>query len=313
MPPAQQPPADRGLDPQALLAIRDLELRARVVVEGLWAGLHRSPFSGFSVEFTEYRQYSPGDDLRYLDWRVLARTDREYVRKFEDETNLRCQLLIDHSRSMEFGSGDFSKADYARTLAASIGYLLLQQRDMVGLAMFADRLANYLPARWRPGHLRRLLGILDMPFQVGATRIGTALQDVARLWRKRSLVVIVSDLLSPVEEWDESLGHLVAAGHDVRVIQILDPVELTLDYGRASVWEDLESGRQLFLDPVQAGKAYRAKFDAHQASVHSALERRGVPHQVAQTDMPFDFVLLEWIQRSGAHGISASRSRKARK
>jgi uncharacterized protein (DUF58 family) len=313
MPPANQPPADRGLDPQALLAIRDLELRARVVVEGLWAGLHRSPFSGFSVEFTEYRQYSPGDDLRFLDWRVLARTDREYVRKFEDETNLRCQLLIDHSRSMEFGSRDFSKADYARTLAASIGYFLLQQRDMVGLAMFADGLANYLPARWRPGHLRRLLGILDTPFEVGATRIGAALQDVARLWRKRSLVVIISDLLSPVEEWDESLGHLVAAGHDVRIIQVLDPVELTLDYGKPAVWEDLESGRQLFLDPKQAGKAYREKFDAHQANVRTVLERRGVPHQVARTDTPFDFVLLEWIQRSGAHGISASRSRKARK
>lgn len=313
MPRSNEPPADRGLDPQALLAIRDLELRARVVVEGLWAGLHRSPFSGFSVEFTEYRQYSPGDDLRYLDWRVLARSDREYVRKFEDETNLRCHLLVDHSRSMEFGSRDYSKADYARTLAASLGYFLLQQRDMVGLAMFADGLAGHLPPRWRPGHLRRLLGILDRPFEVGATRIGGALRDVARLWRKRGLIVIISDLLAPVEEWDESLGHLVAAGHDVRVIQVLDPAELTLDYGRSAVWEDMESGRELYLDPKQAAEAYRERFDAHQTAVRRALDGRGVSHQIASIDTPFDFVLLEWIQRSGVHGLAASRSRRVRK
>lgn len=127
------------------------------------------------------------------------------------------------------------------------------------------------------------------------------------------MVVIISDLLSPVEEWDEALGHLVAAGHDVRVIQILDPVELSLDYGRAAVWEDLESGKKLYLDPKQAGKAYREKFDAHQALVRSTLERRGVSYQVASTDSPFDFVLLEWIKSSGAHGRSASRSRKVRK
>ncbi|MCB1122986.1 MAG: DUF58 domain-containing protein, partial [Verrucomicrobiae bacterium] len=142
------------MDPKALLAIRDLELRARVVVEGLWSGLHRSPLEGFSVEFTEYRQYSPGDDLRYLDWRVLARTDREYIKKFEDETNLRCHILLDTSRSMLFGSLDYHKFDYARTLAATLAYFLLHQRDIVGLSLFDSEVRDYIPARWRPGHLR---------------------------------------------------------------------------------------------------------------------------------------------------------------
>ncbi|MFL3659703.1 MAG: DUF58 domain-containing protein, partial [Opitutales bacterium] len=151
--------SNTGIDPQALLAIRDLELRARVVVEGLWSGLHRSPLQGFSVEFTEYRQYTQGDDLRYLDWKLLARTDREFIKKFEDETNLRCMILLDASRSMQFGSDGVSKAEYARTLAATFAYFLLKQRDVVGLALFDSELREYLPARWRPGQFRRLLAL----------------------------------------------------------------------------------------------------------------------------------------------------------
>jgi uncharacterized protein (DUF58 family) len=296
-------PSVRGLDPQTLLAIRDLELRARVVVEGIWAGLHRSPFSGFSVEFTEYRQYVAGDDLRYLDWKVLARSDRHYIRKFEDETNVRCEMLVDHSRSMGFGARDYSKADYARTLAASLGYFMLQQRDMVGLALFADGLAQYLPARWRVGHLRRLLAALEPNPEGGATDLGRALDDVARLWRKRSLVLILSDLLAPVDQWDPALGRLVAAGHDVRVLQILDPVELTLEYGEAAEWEDAESGQHLYLDPSAARRGYLERFNAHQDGVRRALERRGVPYQLATTDQPIDVVLVNWIERSSrGHG-----------
>src|SRR5471030_2983149 len=141
---ALQLPPPRGIDPQALFAIRDLELRARIVVEGLWSGLHRSPFAGFSVEFTEYRQYAPGDDLRFLDWKLLARSDRHYVKKFEEETNVRCLILVDTSRSMMFGSKGWTKADYARTLAATFALFLHQQRDVVGLGLFADEMVDYI-------------------------------------------------------------------------------------------------------------------------------------------------------------------------
>lgn len=299
--------APRGLDPQTLLAIRDLELRARVVVEGLWSGLHRSPFAGFSVEFTEYRQYVAGDDLRYLDWRVLARTDREYVRKFEDETNLRCHLLVDHSRSMTFGSRGVTKADYARTLVASLAYFLLQQRDMVGVALFGSELMDHLPARWRPGHLRRLLGVLEREHPLGETRLDRALESAARLWRKRGVVVLVSDFLGPLEPWRQPLATLVAAGHDVRAIQVLDPAEITLEFGRAAEWHDLESDRRIFLDPMQARESYRQRFASHAAAVRAAFDAVGVPFQVATSERPIDLVLLEWLRRSQPRGRATKR------
>src|SRR5215204_484194 len=144
------------LDPAALMRIKNLELRARVVVEGFLSGLHASPYHGFSAEFTEYRQYSPGDDLRYLDWRVLARTDRHFLKKFEEETNLRCFLLVDSSRSMKFGSRTVTKADYARTLVATLAWFLHQQRDVVGTALFDEHVHDVVLPRWRAGHLRHV-------------------------------------------------------------------------------------------------------------------------------------------------------------
>lgn len=309
MPP--QPATPRGLDPRALLAIRDLELRARVVVEGLWSGLHRSPFSGFSVEFTEYRQYVAGDDLRHLDWKVLARTDREYLRKFEDETNLRCHVLFDQSGSMAFGSLGYPKSEYARTVAATLGCFLLQQRDMVGVTVFSDRLAEHLPARWRHGQLRRLLLALEHARPGTRTRLDLALDDAARLFRKRSLVVLLSDLLSPVEEWAPALGRLLAGGHDARVLQILDPAELSLDFGRAGLWRDLEGGRELYLDPAQARDHYRARMGEHQQAVRRALDERGVPHQLITTDQPLDLALLEWLRRHAGRARRVRRQRGA--
>src|SRR6186713_2068155 len=151
------------IDPQALMTIRSLELRARAVVEGFWAGLHRSPYHGFSVEFTEYRQYTPGDDPRHLDWRVFARSDRFFIKKFEDETNLRCHLVVDQSRSMSFGTPGWTKAAYAATLAATLARFLHLQGDAVGLLSFDQGVRDYLPARHRAGHLRQLTLALDKP------------------------------------------------------------------------------------------------------------------------------------------------------
>jgi uncharacterized protein (DUF58 family) len=304
--PTSTPPA-RGIDPQALLAIRDLELRARVVVEGLWGGLHRSPYSGVSVEFTEYRQYSPGDDLRHLDWKVLARADREFVKKYEEETNLRCLFLVDTSRSMLFGSRGWTKADYARTLAATFALFLHQQRDVIGLAMFADGIADYIPPRYRPGHFRRLVAALDREPSGRDTNLAHALEQAALLSRKRSLIFILSDFLSPVAQWEGALGHLAAARHDVRAVQVLDPAEQTLEFGSAAVWEDLETGKQIYVDPQQARAAYKEKLAAHQAEVRAAFDTRGVAHQVVTTDQPFDFALLELIQPHGAARRFATR------
>ena len=300
-----------GIDPAALLAIRDLELRARVVVEGLWSGLHRSPLEGFSVEFTEYRQYSPGDDLRYLDWRALARTDREYIKKFEDETNLRCHIVLDTSRSMLFGSLSYTKADYARTLAATLAYFLLHQRDVVGLSLFDSEVRDYLPPRWRPGHLRLLLTKLERQPEGRKTNLGHALEEVAMLIHKRSLILLVSDFLTSPDEWQTELGHLVAMRHDVRAIQVLDPAELSLEFGSAAQWEDMESGERLYIDPQVARKEYLERLEVHQSKVKQALDERGVSFQTVSTDTPLDYVLLHMIQRSN-RGRNMARTNPGR-
>src|SRR5260221_7567277 len=165
--PSSSFPANRKggslVDPLTLMSIKNLELRAKIVVQGFWNGLHRSPYHGFSVEFSEYRAYTPGDDPRYLDWRLYGRSDRYYIKKFEDETNLRCHMLLDQSRSMDFGSVDYTKTDFARTLAATLGYFLYLHGDAVGLLSFSQAVREYLPARHKPGHMRRLFLAMERP------------------------------------------------------------------------------------------------------------------------------------------------------
>jgi len=171
------------ISPKALMSIRNLELRARVVVEGFWNGLHRSPYHGFSVEFSEYRQYAEGDDPRYVDWRVFARSDRYFIKKFEDETNLRCYLLADNSRSMGFSSLSYTKAEYAATLAATLAYFLYLQGDAVGLLTFDEQIREYLPARHRTGHLRHLMLALEQPAVGRATDLTSPLKRIIEVVR----------------------------------------------------------------------------------------------------------------------------------
>src|SRR5438552_1961025 len=187
------------IDPQTLMSIKNLELRARVVVEGFWHGFHRSPYHGFSVEFTEYRQYSPGDDPRYLDWRLFGRTDRYYIKKFEDETNFRCYLLVDNSRSMGFGSLSYSKAQYSNTLAATLAYFLHRQGDAIGLLTFDEHIRDYFPARNRRGHLRHLMLALEQPGAGAATDLGAPLKRMAEIVTRRGLMVLISDLFASIE------------------------------------------------------------------------------------------------------------------
>ena len=218
--------ASHFLDPAALMSIRNLELRARSVVEGFWHGLHRSPYHGFSVEFTEYRPYTPGDDPRYLDWKLVGRTDRYFIKKFEDETNLRCHLLVDNSRSMTFGSRGYSKTDYARTLAATLAWFLSHQGDATGLLTFDESVREYLPARHRPGHLRQLMLALEKPASGAATDLVAPLRRMAELVRKRGLIVLISDLIDDPAETLKSIRLLGSHGHDVIVFQIRDASEV---------------------------------------------------------------------------------------
>ena len=299
---AASPAARTMLDPKALLAIRNLELRARTVVEGFWHGIHRSPYHGFSVEFTEYRPYAQGDDPRYLDWRLVARTDRYFIKKFEDETNLRCSLLVDGSRSMNFGSGGYTKADYARTLAATLAYFLSHQGDATGLLTFDEQVREYLPARNRPGHLRHLMLALEKPAHGSSTDVAAPLRRIAELVRKRSLIVLISDLLAPIESLATSLALLTASRHEVVVFQVFDPAERTFDFDQAARFLDMESGRDLFLDPSLARAEYVRRFEAHMESVRGTCEGLGISHVLLDTSKPLEFALFDFLKARSMRG-----------
>ena len=206
------------------------------------SGLHRSPYHGFSVEFTDYRQYSPGDDLRHLDWKLLARSDRKYLKRFEDETNLRCYLLVDLSRSMSFGTHEFNKAEYAKTTAATLAYFLSSQRDAVGIITFDEAISDVLPPRFRPGHLRRLMMCLERSTAGKSTDVSRPLEQIAQTVTKRGLIILISDLLAPTEELTRQLGYLRSLGHDVILLRILDPAEVNFSFATASMFQDLETG-----------------------------------------------------------------------
>ena len=290
------------VDPKALMAIRNLELRARVVVEGFWNGLHRSPYHGFSVEFTEYRPYSPGEDTRYLDWRLYARSDRYYVKKFEDETNLRCHLLVDQSRSMSYGSLSYSKSDYARTFAATLAWFLNAQGDAVGLFTFDERVRDYFPARHRHGHLRQLMLALERGPEGKATNLGEPLRRVAELARKRGLIVLISDLLAPIDELERHLARLAAAGHELVVFQVLDPNELAFEFPRAMQFQDVESQRDIYVDPATVRADYQRRLQEHSDGVVAICRKLGAAFHRIVTNRPMDLALLDFLRSRDRRG-----------
>ena len=293
---SRNPSAPSLIDPQALMSIRSLELRARVVVEGFWSGIHRSPYHGFSAEFSEYRQYSPGDDPRYLDWRVFARSDRYFIKRFEDETNLRCHLLCDRSRSMDFGSLKHTKADYATTLAATLAWFLHAQGDAVGLLKFDEVLRDYLPARHRTGHLRALMHSLEKSAASRSTDLHEPLKRIVELVRKRGLMLLVSDFLTPLDHLRSDLSALNACGHELVVFQILDPAELNLGLGEPAMFRDIESERTLFIDPERARKDYQRRLQTHCAHLRSVCQHLGVSYHRLTTDRPLELALFDFLK-----------------
>ncbi len=309
--PDQRPPrsAAEMIDPRALMRIKSLELRAKVVVEGLFNGLHRSPYHGFSVEFTEYRQYTCGDDPRYLDWRLYARSDRYYIKRFEDETNLRCHLLVDLSHSMDYGSLTYNKAEYARTLAATLAYFLNTQRDAVGLVTFAGAVTDYLPARYRPGHLRRLMLSLERPATGDATRLEIPLEQIARTVTRRGLIVLISDMLAPLDTLELNLGCLRSQGHEVALLRVLDPAELDFAFDQPALFRDPESGRELFVDPAAVRREYLRRFEEHQQAVEKACAKFGIQCLTFRTDRSLELALFDFLRARMRRGERNVRRR----
>src|SRR5262245_25550940 len=220
----------RFLDPELLARIGSLELLARTVVEGFMSGLHRSPFTGFSTEFTEYRQYNPGDDLRYLDWRLLGRTDRYFIKKYRADTNTQCHLFVDTSASMNYAhSGPVTKFEYAKFLAASLAYLINRQQDSVGMVAFDQKVHTHVPARNRTGHMRTIFGNLSLLETGGETKLAESLHQLAEMLTRRGIVVVISDFYDQPDRLEPAFQHLRFKGHDLVAFQVLDQNELEIN------------------------------------------------------------------------------------
>ncbi len=284
------------MNPSVVMSLRSLELRAKLVVDGFRTGLNKSPRHGFSVEFSEYRQYAQGDDPRFLDWKLFARTDRSYIRLFEDETNLRCYIVLDVSRSMTFGSEQWSKYEYARTIAASLAWLLNKQGDAVGLTTFDDEVRSIVPARYRPGQLRRLMVSLEELPSGKQTRPAVALEDAAQRLRKRGLVILISDLLAPVQELGDGLRLLRGCLHDMVVFQVLDRAEKNLTFDGPRLFEDLESDQKIYADPSVVRNEYVNRLESHNTAVRQECDSVGAAFRQLVTDEPLELALAEFLQ-----------------
>ena len=290
------------IDPDAIMRIKDLPLRARGVVEGFQNGLHRSPYHGFSVEFSEYRPYSVGDDPRGLDWKLYARTDRYFVKRFEDETNRRCYLVVDQSQSMGFGTLAYTKSEYARTLAATIAYYLALQRDGVGLVTFDEKIDQYLPARNRIGHLRQLMAALSRPLAGKSTQIGEPLEHLAKLVSKRGLVILISDLLVDAQSLSSKLALLRSRGHEVIVLRTLDPAEVILQLDAPGVIVDMETGRDFYVDPALASAEYQQRFGDHRRELRAICDSQGIDCFEVLTDRPLEASLVDILSAHQSKG-----------
>ena len=295
MPGAPRSSERRFLDPAVLARLGTLELKARTIVEGFLSGLHRSPFKGFSVEFAEYRQYIPGDDLTTIDWKVYARSDRHYVKKFEEETNLGCHIMLDVSASMGYGAGAMTKLEYGSCLAASLAYLMNRQRDAVGLTTFDDRVVSMLPASARPGHLRSVLLTLDRVTLGRQTNVSKPLHQLAESLSKRGMVVLISDLLDDPERVIRGLKHFQFRGTDVIVFQVLDRDEIEFPFERATRFEDLETNEEVTAVPVMVREHYLKAIRGLVERYRRELGAVGIDYHLLDTSQPLELALLAYL------------------
>ncbi len=274
-------------DAALLSEIESLQLRARLAAQGALAGMHRSLRRGTSIEFSEHKVYSPGDDIRHIDWRAFAKTDRYHVKQFEDETNLTVELLVDHSASMRFASsGHQPKLDYARTLAGALAYLALRQGDATGLTTFSDDTSAVLPARATSSHLLEVLDRLVRLAPVGETHITGAVRRFLEIRRRRSLVIVISDLFDPDPELAAMFRRLAARRHDVAVLHLLDPAELDFPYENPSLFASLEDERRLFVHPRTLRTAYVSEMQRYLAHTAKQMSEAAIDYQRVVTSEP---------------------------
>ncbi len=294
--------ANRYLDPGGLARVGRMELTARQAVEGFLTGRHRSPYHGFSVEYLDHRAYTPGDELRTLDWRILARNDKYFVKLFEDETNLRAYILLDCSNSMNFRSGEVSKLEYGSYLAAALTYLLLKQNDAVGLTLFDSEVRQHLPAKARPTQFRRVLDLLEKAQPGEETNVGAVLHRVAERIKRRGLVIVISDLIDNEAAIAHGLQHFRHDHHEVLVFHIMDDAELTFPFDRLTRFKDMEGGGRLTANPKSLRASYLARINAFTDRVKKDCLERRISYNLANTKQPYDVFLAACLDKRSRMG-----------
>ena len=289
--------SQRYLDPRTLAKLGGLKLRARHIVEGYVSGLHRSPYHGFSIEFAEHREYTPGDDLRYVDWKVFGKTDKVYLKQYEDETNLIAYILVDGSQSMRYRSDEaaLSKLEYAQCVAASLCWLTLQQQDAVGLVTFDREVRAFARPSSNPTHMKQLLHVIESVVPERKTSTGPIFHDLAERFVKRGVVVILSDLFDDVDSMMAGLKHFRHRRHDVIVFHVLDPAELDFPFRRMTLFKGLERMPNLLTDPRSLRRAYLAEINEFLHEVRKGCRGAGMDYLLVRTDKPLDLTLSSFL------------------
>jgi len=287
----------REIDRRAVGKVSRLQLRARLAVEGYYSGIHKSPYHGFNVEFAEYREYSPGDDLRYLDWRVLARADRLFIKQFEAETNLSCYILLDASESMDFTTVGETRLDYGAALAAALTLLMLRQGDQAGLVVFDNAVRDYIPPRGNARHFRAICDTLETIRPGNDTDIADVLHEIAERIRRRSMVIVISDFFDDVDALLSGLQHFRHRHHEVVVLHLLDDAEIEFPYDRITLFEGMERGEEVIVDPRVVAESYRARFRDFLELLRRGCTEKNIDYERMQLSDPFDRALTAYLGR----------------
>ena len=286
------------LQPKVVAQLANMELRARLVVEGFITGLHKSPYHGFSVEFTEHRPYMPGDEIRHIDWKAYGKTDRYYIKEFEEETNLKTYLILDASKSMDYSSeGQLKKIEYASYLAAALGYLMIEQRDAVGLTVYDERVRTSLPPRATKLYLQQILRELEALKPGNKTGTAQSLHEVAERIKRRGLIVILSDLFDDPAQVMTALKHFRHRGNEVIVMQVLDPLERSFAFGTDAVFRDMETKEELLTQPWHIQTAYRESMHQFLDFYKRECRENAIDYVLLDTATPFDRALFEYLNK----------------
>ena len=289
--------AENPFDPITLSKITNMELRARLIVDGVLSGIHKSPYKGSSIEFLEHKEYSPGNEIKHIDWKVLAKTDKYYIKQFEEETNLKCYIFLDTSGSMGYKSTGISKFEYAATLAASLAYLLLKQSDLVGLISFSDKVLQYIPPRSRLTHLHALLNALTELKTMGKSNTSVILNEFIEKIGRRSLIIIISDFFDDTKKIIHQLKYFQFKKNEVILFHILDPYELTFPFEAITFFESMEDDRRILADPKSIKDKYLSEINHFTEQFKQSCFENKIDYWLIDSSTPLDQALIKFLAR----------------